>query len=175
MSEASYPKCPECERELQRVRRPSGSMLNEDQFDAVRAGDWFCTYHTNGRGNTAYAYYWDSEVSPTAPPEPRSVEENVALPPLELVREIEKHRKELIFEVQHWKNEAETLRQAALMEALKAVENERLERHEALIAGYREPDEQGGDECYSQAIHDAEEAIKALLTPSPKSEPTETI
>lgn len=56
------PKCPKCDKRLTQVRRPSGSMLNSDQFDAVRAGDWFCDCHTNGRGNTPYAYFWDSEV-----------------------------------------------------------------------------------------------------------------
>lgn len=57
------PPCPKCHQPLQKVRRPSNSMLNEDQFDSVRAGDWFCECHNNGRGNTAYAYFWDKELT----------------------------------------------------------------------------------------------------------------
>lgn len=38
-------------------------MLNDDQFDAIRAGDWYCeTCPTNGRGNTSYRYFWDREL-----------------------------------------------------------------------------------------------------------------
>jgi hypothetical protein len=57
------PACPECARPLQKVRKASSSPLNDEQFDAVRAGDWFCEHHTNGRGNTSYAYYWNREVT----------------------------------------------------------------------------------------------------------------
>ena len=39
-------------------------MLNEYQFDAVKAGDWFCECHSNGRGNAPYAYFWDKEEVP---------------------------------------------------------------------------------------------------------------
>ncbi len=70
------PRCPDCGRVLQRVRRPSGSMLNDDQFDAVRAGDWFCaSCPSNGRSNTSNRYFWDRELAarqPGPPPEPRT-------------------------------------------------------------------------------------------------------
>jgi hypothetical protein len=59
------PKCPKCDELLTKVRYPSGSMLNEEQFDATRAGDWFCKCHNNGRSRTAGAYFWDSEVLQT--------------------------------------------------------------------------------------------------------------
>lgn len=42
--------CPDCEGPLERVKRPAGSYLNEDQFDSVRAGDLFC------RG--CFTYWW---------------------------------------------------------------------------------------------------------------------
>lgn len=59
----SIPPCPGCRKPLHEVRQSSGSMLNSDQFDAVRAGDWYCdTCPSNGRGNTAYAYFWNSEL-----------------------------------------------------------------------------------------------------------------
>ncbi len=61
-------KCPECGKQLQKVRYSSDSMLNRDQFDSIRAGDYYCMEHTNGRGNQPYAYYWESEL----PAEPAS-------------------------------------------------------------------------------------------------------
>lgn len=44
-------------------------MLNSEQFDAVRAGDWFCECSNNRRSHTPYAYFWDHEVKmrPYAP------------------------------------------------------------------------------------------------------------
>ena len=35
------PECPLCKKPLQRVTN-TGGWMNSDQFDAVRAGDWFC-------------------------------------------------------------------------------------------------------------------------------------
>jgi hypothetical protein len=57
-------RCPTCARALHKVMRPSGSMLNDDQFDAVRAGDWYCdTCPSNERGNTGYRYFWTRELA----------------------------------------------------------------------------------------------------------------
>lgn len=56
------PNCPECGNPLQKVRN-TGGWMNDDQFDAVKAGDWFCECHNNGRGNAPLAYYWNREVS----------------------------------------------------------------------------------------------------------------
>lgn len=59
-----------------------------------------------------------------------------------------------------------TNRKAALLEALKAVENQRLEFHGELLTEsdassvYRED---CTDAVYSRAIRDAEDAIKALM------------
>lgn len=59
------PVCPGCSQSLHRVTRPSGSMLNDEQFDAVRAGDWYCAKcPSNGRGNTKYRYFWSHELQP---------------------------------------------------------------------------------------------------------------
>lgn len=49
-------------------------MLNDDQFDSVRAGDWYCdACPSNGRSHTKYRYFWNREiaapsVSSSAPP-----------------------------------------------------------------------------------------------------------
>ena len=60
------PECPLCKKPLQRVTN-TGGWMNSDQFDAVRAGDWFCECSSNGRGNATYAYFWDKEVNIPAP------------------------------------------------------------------------------------------------------------
>ncbi len=55
-------KCPVCGGKLLRVRNESGWM-NNDQFDAVKAGDWMCeTCPDNGRGQSGKCYWWNSEV-----------------------------------------------------------------------------------------------------------------
>ena len=65
------PPCPLCQQPLKRVTQGPYSPLNSDQFDAVKAGDWFCECSSNGRSATLFAYFWDWEVSlptPSAPP-----------------------------------------------------------------------------------------------------------
>lgn len=55
--------CPQCGRELERVRQSENSPLNRDQFDAVKAGDWYClACPSNDRGNLPYSYFWDYEL-----------------------------------------------------------------------------------------------------------------
>jgi Protein of unknown function (DUF551) len=61
------PVCPKCAKPLQAVTQGENSMLNSYQFDAVRAGDWFCECHNNGRGNSEFAYFWNREVMPVQP------------------------------------------------------------------------------------------------------------
>ena len=60
-------KCPNCGGELGRVNRPFDSLLNDDQFDAIRAGDWYCTQcpediGTAHKAKSGYAYFWDKDV-----------------------------------------------------------------------------------------------------------------
>lgn len=63
-------KCPQCGGELQRVRQESPRMLNDYQFDAVKAGDWYCeSCPPNGRSAlNKYAYFWQHEVEPAQSP-----------------------------------------------------------------------------------------------------------
>lgn len=57
------PSCPTCGNSLLKVRQSSDSMLNAEQFAAVKAGDWYCeTCPSNERGNTRYKYYWNREL-----------------------------------------------------------------------------------------------------------------
>jgi hypothetical protein len=61
------PNCPLCGQPLKRVIQSPYSSLNNDQFDASKAGDWYCGCSNNERGNRAYAYFWDYEVTVTVP------------------------------------------------------------------------------------------------------------
>ena len=55
--------CPTCGKPLTEVRYDSGSMLNRDQFDSIRAGDYFCaSCPDNGRGKSGLCYWWKHEV-----------------------------------------------------------------------------------------------------------------
>jgi uncharacterized protein YbaR (Trm112 family) len=55
--------CPSCRNPLKAVTQSENSMLNEEQFNAVRAGDYYCDIcPSNGRGDTEYKYYWENEL-----------------------------------------------------------------------------------------------------------------
>ena len=53
--------CPECGKELNIV--PSSKCLNPEQYDSVKAGDYFCKNCKGNRGNTGYRYYWKEEIN----------------------------------------------------------------------------------------------------------------
>lgn len=52
--------CPDCGNELVRVKRPL--YLNEDQWDATKAGDFYCVACAGERGGTDYRYYDSGEL-----------------------------------------------------------------------------------------------------------------
>lgn len=57
----SWPKCPGCGRDLKSV--PTPAWMNEDQFDAVKPGDYFCeTCPSNDRGQRPLCYWWRREI-----------------------------------------------------------------------------------------------------------------
>jgi hypothetical protein len=57
------PRCPTCGGELERVRIPEGCMFNRDQWESMRAGDWYCeTCPDNGRAKSGVCHWWDHEV-----------------------------------------------------------------------------------------------------------------
>jgi hypothetical protein len=63
MSSIEAMKCPDCNSALQRVRQDEYSMLNSEQFDAVKAGDWFCTRcPSDGKARTGYRYFWNHDL-----------------------------------------------------------------------------------------------------------------
>lgn len=56
------PSCPGCDGPLVEVPRHS-KWLNDDQYDAQKAGDWYCeTCPDNSRGLQRLCYWSDSEV-----------------------------------------------------------------------------------------------------------------
>lgn len=56
------PLCPDCGDVLHRVAYPGGSMLNEEQFADVRAGDWYCDQCKGDRSKTGFRYFWNREL-----------------------------------------------------------------------------------------------------------------
>ena len=64
----SNPNCPKCGDELVRVEYPRGSYLSRDQFESVKAGDWFCTQCSDDKAMSGYAYFWDKDLPVTTAP-----------------------------------------------------------------------------------------------------------
>jgi hypothetical protein len=60
-SDSDEPACPHCARPLQEVRY-EGGYLNEDQFDSIRAGDWFCEQCPGWPKR--YRYFWNRDLAP---------------------------------------------------------------------------------------------------------------
>jgi hypothetical protein len=57
------PVCPACQGPLVSVAYDPACLLNEDQWSATRAGDYFCTAcPSNDRGTRPVAYFWRHEV-----------------------------------------------------------------------------------------------------------------
>lgn len=57
------PTCPQCGGPLLKVRQPSESPWNADQFDSMKAGDYYCQHcPDNGRGKSGHCYWWEREL-----------------------------------------------------------------------------------------------------------------
>lgn len=55
-------RCPNCDRKLIEVPRHSRT-LNDDQYNSIKAGDWWCeTCPDNNRGTAGFCYWWDHEI-----------------------------------------------------------------------------------------------------------------
>lgn len=55
-------KCPDCEGKLSPVFRRDGSMLNSEQFNSIRAGDYYCTKCPGNFSRTGYRYFWERDL-----------------------------------------------------------------------------------------------------------------
>jgi len=55
-------RCDKCGGLLDLVRQERG-YLNREQFDAVKAGDWYCATCPGDRGGTGRRYFWESELA----------------------------------------------------------------------------------------------------------------
>ncbi len=57
--------CPQCGKELKQVFLNS-LFLNEDQLQAMRAGDFYCEHcPSNDRGRKPLCYWWAHEIQAT--------------------------------------------------------------------------------------------------------------
>ena len=54
--------CPECVKPLNPVLQSSSSMLNSEQFDAGRAGDYYCDKCKGTRASTGFRYFWEHRL-----------------------------------------------------------------------------------------------------------------
>ena len=57
--------CPKCGGTLHRVVY-SGGVFNRDQWESMRAGDWYCETCPDRAEGVRYRYFWNSEIA--APP-----------------------------------------------------------------------------------------------------------
>jgi len=56
--------CPKCGYPLIKVVKSDWSMLNEEQFRTMKAGDYVCEAGCKGdRGKSGLRYYWERELS----------------------------------------------------------------------------------------------------------------
>ena len=54
--------CPLCKGPLHEVHYNRDSMLNRYQFDAVKAGDYYCESCKGTEAATGFKYFWKSEL-----------------------------------------------------------------------------------------------------------------
>lgn len=52
--------CPGCGAFLKAVM--NNGPLNDDQFDAIKAGDWFCFYCTSDQAKNGKRHFWDRDL-----------------------------------------------------------------------------------------------------------------
>ena len=54
--------CPICQKKLELVEQPASSLLNEEQWKAIRCGDWFCRCCPPLLDGDKYRYFWNEDV-----------------------------------------------------------------------------------------------------------------
>lgn len=57
------PNCPTCKAPLHVVRQSPHSMLNAEQFDAVKPGVWFCDRCNDPESHTGRKYWWNRQIT----------------------------------------------------------------------------------------------------------------
>lgn len=75
------PQCLRCGKPLRLVTNPPGSWMNDDQFDSVKRGDWYCEPCGDPIDKDGRSYFRESQVrsaSPVSVPEERQDEARVA-------------------------------------------------------------------------------------------------
>lgn len=57
--------CPGCKNPLSEVKQSHSQILNQYQFDAIKAGDYVCKSGCKGRRakKNGWRYYWEYELN----------------------------------------------------------------------------------------------------------------
>jgi len=61
--------CPECSNPLEKVIYPAYKMLNEYQWDSIKAGDYFCIHCKSDAAKSGYKYFWERDIKQTSKPD----------------------------------------------------------------------------------------------------------
>lgn len=54
--------CPDCETPLEKVEYRPTASCNEEQFMAVRAGDYFCRKCKSDVAHSGFRYFWKRDL-----------------------------------------------------------------------------------------------------------------
>jgi len=58
------PNCPDCGTKLEKVVYDSSYLLNFDQWDSIKAGDYYCPGECKGdRGKSGLRYFWERALT----------------------------------------------------------------------------------------------------------------
>ena len=55
-------QCPNCNQSLKKVIPSFDSKLNPEQWDSIKAGDYFCNHCKGNEGKSGFKYYWKNEL-----------------------------------------------------------------------------------------------------------------
>lgn len=55
-------KCPICDNDLCIVKQTQNSVLNSEQFDSIKCGDYYCSKCRDDDTKTGYKYFWEGQL-----------------------------------------------------------------------------------------------------------------
>lgn len=58
----TIPVCPQCGHLLHVVPYPMDSYMNREQWESLKAGDYFCIVCQNPKTKTGYTYFWEDDL-----------------------------------------------------------------------------------------------------------------
>lgn len=54
--------CPDCKAKLIKVRQSSNSYLSTNQFNAIKAGDYYCSDCADKTTKSGFKYFWEKDL-----------------------------------------------------------------------------------------------------------------